>query len=39
MEEESTRSEPVVEVVRLERPLFEKPDRTGIDPSRWTMGH
>lgn len=31
--------EPIVQVVRLERPLFERPARTGIDPSRWTMGH
>ncbi|MFB3431011.1 MAG: hypothetical protein ABL309_08820 [Phycisphaerales bacterium] len=38
-EEETTRSEPVVEVVRLDRSLFERPGRTGIDPSRWTMGH
>ena len=38
-EEETTRSEPVVEVVRLDRSLFERPERTGIDPSRWTMGH
>lgn len=38
-EEETTRSEPVVEVVRLDRSLFERPEWTGIDPSRWTMGH
>ena len=38
-EEETTRSEPVVEVVRLDRSLFERPERTGIDASRWTMGH
>ena len=38
-EEETTRSEPVVEVVRPDRSLFERPERTGIDPSRWTMGH
>jgi hypothetical protein len=33
-------AEPVIEVVRLDRPLFERrTERAGIDPSRWTMGH
>jgi len=32
-------SEPLIEIVRLDRPLFEKQEmRIGIDPSRWTMG-
>lgn len=40
IEEETPRAKPVVEVVRLDRPLFERREtRTGIDPSRWTMGH
>ena len=40
VEEETPTATPVVEIVRLERPLFERPsDRTGIEPSRWTMGH
>ena len=38
-ETEPPPSEPIVEVVRLDRPLFARPDRTGIDPSRWTTGH
>lgn len=33
-------AEPVIEVVRLDRPLFERRERrSGIEPSRWTMGH
>lgn len=33
-------SESVIEVVHLERPLFERSGaRMGIEPSRWTMGH
>ncbi|MFG0292395.1 MAG: hypothetical protein ACF8MJ_04495 [Phycisphaerales bacterium JB050] len=40
VKEETPKATPIVEIVRLERPLFERPsDRTGIDPSRWTMGH
>ena len=38
-ETEKSTAEPVIEVVRLDRPLFERHERTGIDPSRWTMGH
>ncbi len=37
--EESSKAEPIVQVVRLERPLFERRERTGIEPSRWMMGH
>ncbi len=37
--EESDR-QPVVEIVRLDRPLFERGEtRSGIEPSRWTVGH
>ncbi|MFU8828450.1 MAG: hypothetical protein ACNA8P_03345 [Phycisphaerales bacterium] len=37
---EESDTEPVIEIVRLDRPLFERREaRTGIDPSRWTMGH
>lgn len=33
-------AEPVIEIVHLDRLLFERREaRTGIDPSRWTMGH
>ncbi len=38
-QEETPEPAPVVEVVRLERPLFERRKRGGIDPSRWTMSH
>lgn len=38
-QEETPEAVPIVEIVRLERPLFERRERGGIDPSRWTMSH